>query len=86
MRTVRDSFSCTNHAKRVQHGKAPPEAAKRRNIGNTWHAQNAENARHAGQEALERDAVHLQSVSGHVNNVLRPERTQLVHAAPWSVS
>ena len=35
MRTVRDNFSCTDHAKRVQHGKAPPEATKRRNIGNT---------------------------------------------------
>ena len=35
MRTVRDSFSCTDYAKRVQHGKAALEATKRRNIGNT---------------------------------------------------
>ena len=90
MRPVRDSFSCTDHAKRPQHRKAPPEATKRRNIGNTWHAQNAENALHAGPEALEREhtthALHLQSVSGHVDNVLRTKRTQLVRAAPSSVS
>ena len=90
MRTVRDSFSCTDHAKRVQHRKAPPEATMRRNIRNTYHEQNAENALHAGPEALQREhathAVHLQSVSGHVDNVLRTKRTQLVRASPWLVS
>ena len=90
MRTVRESFSCTDHAKRVQHRKAPREATKRRNVGNTYHTQNAENALHAGPEALDREhathAVHLQSVTGHVDNVLRTKRTQLVRAAPWSVS
>ena len=90
MRTVRDSFSCTDHAKPVQHRKAPLEVTKRRNIGNTLHAQNAEKVLHVGPEALEREhathAVHVQSVNGHVDNVLRTKRTQLVHAAPWSES